>query len=208
MEPFVGGSQTIRGTLKGVQSNRTFLIKENSSPAGKNPPHLCGQTQEPQFGLSKKKQTKMVWGGATQGSWNHHLKILDSYQAASPRGKTDAASRQLHIAGKKAALTQSLLWASWRQGCESKTQPTLLILDRGGGISKPALCRAYLFKRVGEGSRGSRSATVTGCIITSFACFFTPECVFCNQDIQVSASFWRIWSLSEITVQIKAFCSY
>lgn len=28
-----------------------------------------------------------------------------------------------------------------------------------GAISKPALCRAYLFKRVGEGSRRSRLAT-------------------------------------------------
>lgn len=51
-------------------------------------------------------------------------------------------------------------------------------------------------------------SSVTSQIITSYACFFTLECLFCNQDIQVSASFWRIWSLSEITVQIKAFYSY
>jgi hypothetical protein len=92
--------------------------------------------------------------------------------------------------------------------------PTL-ILPGDSGTLQVALYRAYL-KQVGEApqksfdSLGSKQIfdTVTGWIITSSGCFFTPECVFCNQDIEMSASSWRIWSLSEITAQIKAFCSY
>lgn len=131
---------------------------------------------------------------------------------------------------QKAALTPSLpqasswqfrLWhsrvppkhrqpsRSWRRGAQAGPFP-----GAGAGVPgtdtrsmgrdrAPGACR-----RIGDISCKENCSSVTSQIITSSACFFTLECLFCNQDIQVSASFWRIWSLSEITVQIKAFYSY
>lgn len=45
------------------------------------------------------------------------------------------------------------------------------------------------YRRTGDTSRKQNCSSVTSQIITSCAYFFTLECLFCNQDIQVSASF-------------------
>lgn len=152
----------------------------------------------------------MVRRGVAQWGWKHHLKISGIRPARTSLGEDRYGTKAGPFCLKQAAVTQSLLWASWWQGCKNKIELTLWFCT---GMARRK-CLGYSLRGlflVGGGGGGSLSPTqICHCDRLNnniFCMFFTPECVFCNQDIQVSAGFWRIWSLSEIAVQIKAFCS-
>lgn len=120
----------------------------------------------------------------------------------------------LTISTQKTQLVLSLL-KQLRSVCRARrrsfSRSEVHVCEQTRARTRAPVCRERAgdaYRRTGDVSCKLNCSSVTSQIITSYACFFTLECLFCNQDIQVSASFWRIWSLSEITVQIKAFYSY
>lgn len=222
MAHFLGGSQMMRGTWKAAQSTRTFLIQGISAwhgGLGAHPRSLWINTQARVW--SVQTETRHSWGKCCL------LKLepppedfSDSYQRASPLGAREMAWPGSSILLEKSGCSSKAPWASWWQGGKSQMESPF-ILSGAVDISKCAL-RAHFQRHGGEAGGGERAHGRTWWpkfwadswrrdrLNNNVFCMFsfTPERVLCSPDVHVSASFWRIWSLSEITAQIKAFCSY
>lgn len=172
MKPFVGGSRTITGTLKGSSVQQNISNKGEFLPLREKPlPISVDKYERPSLVCPRRNKPKLFEEVLLRDAETTTWRGLDSKQIASPRGKTDNFQAAPFCWGEKAAVTQSFLWASLPQGwCKSKTELTPLILDRDGGPLRACTLQG-LFQR-GRGGPQERQICHCDRLTNNIFCMF------------------------------------